>query len=165
MKKILILIILFSFTDIYSQESEQLHPYFLSTDAEYSIFKFIQNENKDEIEFRINEITENRIIFEVFTNRKQINNSNRKLFIDDRFYPINFMTDNFFRVIMEKDFPVIHKVDENGENQIRMKMPSVTERIKNKELYRDNTKPIIYCGKSIYWIVDKDGNLLETNSK
>lgn len=45
-----------------------------------------------------------------------------------------------------------------------VKIPSIEERMKNKSLYaKDRITNII--DRSIFWIVDKHGKLIETNSK
>jgi hypothetical protein len=168
MKKTIILII-FSLvvTNCSTIPKNNIIPYLLSIEAESSIYDNIKNSNKDSIAFYFERLSDNK--FKVHLLKEGILDeysvSNRKLFINDKFYPLIFDIDYKFYVKMKNSYPIVSKFENEDEKKsVSITMPNINERMKNRLLYiRDGRYPRIEL--SIYWIVDNKGNLLETNSK
>lgn len=142
-------------------------PYILSIEAENSIYNTLKNLNKDSITFYFEALNDKKFKFSLLRkgNLEEYSFSNRKLFINDKFYPLILETDYIFFLDMKDDYPIIsifENEDEIKSNSI--KMPKIEERVKNKNLYlKDGRVPIIENNE--YWIVDNKGGLIETNTK
>jgi len=167
-KKILLLSILgFVFSNCVAQNMEKAIPYLFTIDTENSIYKYIKESKKDSIAFFMESMPNEKYKIHVFLDGIQENYSfsNRKLFINDRFYPLILDTDYFFYVKMENDFPVVSKFEDESERKSNViRMPDIKEREKNKSLYLRDEKIKLIC-LSVYWIIDKKGNLIETSIK
>ena len=164
MKKILtfgILCILFGCSSI---PKETVIPYILSIEAEQSIYKTIQMDKTKTALFFVERIEMKKFKFHLLDSDNNVA-SNRKLFVNDRFYPLIFDTDYTFFVKMEGNYPIVSKFENVDEKKSHIvKMPEISERVKNKSLYlKDFKLPLME--NTIYWIVDEKGNLLETNAK
>ncbi|MHC5310907.1 hypothetical protein ACYSNM_12755 [Myroides sp. LJL116] len=83
--------------------------------------------------------------------------TNRMLFINDKFYPIVFETDYFFNTEVKDFKPVVL-----NERDKEIAMPSLKDRKKNIEKY-GYKKRVLIIDNSLYWIVNKKGELIETN--
>ena len=145
----------------YSQD--KIISYILDIEAENSIYQFIKNDSNDEKAFYFENIGQKRIKIHLRKPFIDSSYSNRKLFINDKLYPIIFDTDEYFYVKSENSFPIINKYDKNGNPEF-IKMPSISERMKNRDLYGKSQKHSI-IDWSTYWIVDEKGKLIETNLK
>jgi hypothetical protein len=159
----LVLILILSCSTL---KTNKVIPYLVSIEAENSIYQAINNLNKEKIAFYFENLSDGK--FKVHLIKDGINDkysfSNRKLFINDKFYPIIFDNDYKFFVKTENNYPIISKFEDESEKKSTVvKMPSIYERIKNRNLYIRDSK-INIIDFSIYWIVDTKGNLVETNS-
>ncbi len=164
MKKTILLFLCLFLANLYSQKTT-IVPYLLNIDAENSIYKFIKTESQDSIAFYFERIEKEKIKIHFTKGDSKSLISNRKLFINDKFYPIIFDTDYSFFVNTENDFPTVQKFEDKGERNFKVvKMPTIAERLKNKSLYAQN-KIMNVIDWSTFWIVDLNGKLLETNSK
>lgn len=137
-------------------------PYIVDLNTEKSIYNEILKSDKDVV-FYIEHLSDDTLKFHLITlNDKEFLQSNRKLFINDKFYTLIFESDYWFYSKMEFDKPEVSI--EAGKNVSKdIPIPSIQEREKNPELYGYKKKSII-IDNSIYWIVDKKGKLLKTNS-
>jgi hypothetical protein len=167
MKKIITLIVIcIVFWNCSTRRNEKVIPYIVSIDAENSIYQTIKDLKQNGIVFYFENVEDKKFKIHLIQDEVDIYSfSNRKLFINDRFYPLVFDNDYKFFVKMENGYPIVSKFeDETERNSSVIKMPSIDERMKNKQLYiKDSKKNIIDW--STYWVVDERGNLLETNSK
>lgn len=167
MKKLLYLaFVLITTLSCSTLQTNKIIPYLVSIETENSIYQMINNLNKEKIVFYFENLPDSKFKIHLF--KDGMNNkysfSNRKLFINDRFYPIIFDTDYKFFVKTENNYPIISKFEDESEKKSNVvKMPSINERIKNRNLYIRDSK-INIVDFSIYWIIDAKGNLLETNS-
>jgi len=167
MKKIILIIaIALCISSCATTPKERNIPYSVSIDAEYSIFKAIQNLKQDKISFYLEHISDDKFQIHLLESiNENYSFSNRKLFINDKFYPLIFDTDYLFFVKTENGYPIVTKFENDDEKKFEViKTPSISERFNNKSLYARDMK-INRIDWSIYWIVDSKGNLLETNSK
>ena len=167
MKKVIILLVaLFFKTSLYAQKSE-IVPYMLSFKTEKSIYDIIKDKEKDSLAFFMDRLEGGKYkIHVLFKCTSAYSSSNRKLFINDRFYPLFFDTDYQFNLFELKDnFPIlkIYPSDEDDNYQI-IKMPDLETRIKNNYIFQKRVPVIMHC-TTIYWIIDSNGDLIETKSK
>jgi len=165
MKKILVLILILILSKANAQ-SDSIIPYLLDIETESSIYQFIKSQKKqDSIAFYFEKLKNDRIKIHFTQKSLRTADSNRKLFINDKFYSIIFDTDYQFYVKAENDFPIITKFKDDREREFKIvKMPDIEERLKNKSLYvKDGIRNIIDW--STFWVVDQNGKLIETNSK
>lgn len=137
-------------------------PYVVDLNTEKSMYNEILKSDKS-IAFYIEHLSDETLKFHLITpNDKEFLQSNRKLFINDKFYTLIFDSDYWFYSKMEVDKPeVSFEAVKNVSKD--MPFPSIQEREKNSEVYGYKKKSII-IDNSIYWIVDKKGKLLKTNS-
>ena len=164
MKRILIFIIILIANNSIAQKNTII-PYLLNIETESSIYEYIKTKKKDSIGFLFEKVTEKKYIIHLSSITSRFANSNRKLFINNRFYPIIFDTDYMFYVKIKDDFPVITKYEDDSERKSKeIIIPNIEERLKNKELYSKNVILNI-IDWSINWTIDEKGKLLETNSK
>jgi len=128
-----------------------------------SIYK--KSKKQDSIAFYFEKLKNDRIKIHFTQKSLRTADSNRKLFINDKFYSIIFDTDYQFYVKAENDFPIMTKFKDDREREFKIvKMPDIEERLKNKSLYvKDGIRSIIDW--STFWVVDQNGKLIETNSK
>ena len=142
-------------------------PYILSIDVENSINSNIKDIDKKNISFYLEILPENQ--YKIHLLKYKINESysfsNRKIFINDRFFPLIFDLDYKFHVKMIDYYPIVSKfTDESERNLTTFKMPTTEERFINKSLYiKDRILPRFEM--TTFWIFDNSGKLLETNSK
>ena len=164
MKKILVLILI-SILSKANAQSNSIIPYLLDIETESSIYQFIQRQKQDSIAFYFEKLENDRIKIHFTQKSLRTADSNRKLFINDKYYSIIFDTDYQFYVKAENDFPIITKFKDDREREFEIvKMPNIEDRLKNKYLYaKDGIKQLIDW--STFWIVDQNGKLIETNSK
>lgn len=168
MKKIIVLIIIsFTFYNCSSVYTEKVIPYSVSIESENSIYHTIESLNQNNISFYFETLEDNKFKIHLITDGINGNYffSNRKLFVNDKFYPLVFDTDYKFFVRMKDNYPIISKFEDDTEKKSTViKMPEIEERVKNINLYlKDSKRKII--DSSTYWVVDVKGNLLETNAK
>lgn len=167
MKKIIILILAFLTFSCSSVNRDKTIPYILSIDAEESIYKSLQSQNNDGLYFFFEHLPNNNFKIHLFEDgfNHEFYFSNRRLLINDRFYPIIFDTDYFFYLEKKDNIPVVLKFKNEDEKQSEtVKIPTILERSKNRTLYAYKKKHQI-IDHSIFWIVDLKGNLIETNSR
>ena len=164
MKKILVLILISILSKANAQSNSSI-PYLLDIETESSIYQFIQRQKQDSIAFYFEKLENDRIKIHFTQKSLRTADSNRKLFINDKYYSIIFDTDYQFYVKAENDFPIITKFKDDREREFEIvKMPNIEDRLKNKYLYaKDGIKQLIDW--STFWIVDQNGKLIETNSK
>ena len=153
MKKILVLILI-SILSKANAQSNSIIPYLLDIETESSIYQFIKSQKQDSIAFYFEKLENDRIKIHFTQKSLRTADSNRKLFINDKYYSIIFDTDYQFYVKAENDFPIITKFKDDREREFEIvKMPNIEERLKNKYLYaKDGIKHLIDW--STFWIVD-----------
>lgn len=166
MKKLFICIIItFTFLGCATISRSKVIPYILSIEAENSIYQKIKDYDKNKIAFYFERIEKNKNRIHLLKDgiNDKYSFSNRKLFINDRFYPLIFDNDDNFYVEMVNNFPVVFKFEDETEMKSnKFKMPNIEERIKNKNLYiKSMIKRLIEI--STNWVVDDNGKLIETN--
>ena len=164
MKKILSLLTLLFFLNSFSQKNTII-PYILDIDAENSIYQFIKDKKQENIAFYFERLENEKIKIHFTQKSRRSADSNRKLFINDKFYSVIFDLDYMFYVKANDNFPLVSKFKDDREREFEIvKIPNIEERMKNRDLYaKDGIKNIIDW--STFWIVDEDGKLIETNSK
>jgi hypothetical protein len=164
MKKIILSLFVINLIGCESLPKENIVPYVLSIEAENSIYKAIKNENKDSIIFYFKQLSIDKFEFDLLKGDKY-SFSNRKLYVNDQFYPLIFETDYIFYSKMVDGKPLVLKFNDDTEKKSsQVKIPDIQERLINKSLYSIMRKKNI-LDMTIFWIVDSKGNLLETNSK
>ena len=138
-------------------------PYVIDVIAEKSIYKEVFKSTEKNIVFYIEHLSDSTLKFHLInSNDKEFLATNRKLFINDKFYPIIFDTDYLFYSEMKDGQPIVsYEVKKNIYEKISI--PNIQVREKNPELYGYKKKSLI-IDNSIYWILDKKGKLLQTNS-
>lgn len=168
MKNIIYLLLTcFVFSSCSSIKHKKVIPYFISTESEFSIYENIKNLKKDHIVFYFENIGDKKFKIHLFNDNveDQYSFSNRKIFINDTFYPLIFDTDYIFFVKTKNNYPVISKFNDDSERNFSIiKIPNIEERVKNSVQYLKDTKYNI-IDFSTYWIIDNKGKLIETNSK
>lgn len=139
-------------------------PYLIDVSAEKSIYKEVFKSTEKNIVFYIEHLSDSTLKFHLInSNDKEFLETNRKLFINDKLYPIIFDTDYLFYSEMKDGQPIVsYEIKKNIYEKIYI--PTIQEREKNPELYGYKRKAII-IDHSIYWILDKKGKLLQTNSE
>ncbi len=156
-----ILIFLFSFLiNCRSIPEMKIIPYLVSIETEDSIYGKIKSMNN--VSFYLEHISTNEYKIHLMESEKS-NQSNRMIFINDKFYPLFFDTDYLFYVKMKNNYPIVSKFENEDEKKSsEIKIPTIDERIKNKNLFlRDRTS--LNIDWSIFWVVDSKGNLIKTN--
>jgi hypothetical protein len=137
-------------------------PYVVDLNTERSIYNEILKEKKD-IAFLVEFLPDETLKFHLITpNDKEFLKSNRKLFINDKFYPIIFYSDYWFYSKMKADKPVV-SLEEQKNIYKEIPMPDIREREKDPGAY-GYPKKILILDHGIYWIVNKKGELIKTNS-
>lgn len=137
-------------------------PYIIDLNAEKSIYKEVLKSTGKSIVFYIEHLSDSTLKFHLINfNDKDLLATNRKLFINDKLYPIIFDTDYLFYSEMKDGHPIVsYEVKKNIYQKIYI--PTIQVREKNPELYGYKKKSLI-IDHSIYWILDKNGKLLRTN--
>jgi hypothetical protein len=144
MKKIIILFTLLYITNLYSQNNAII-PYVFKIETENSIYEFIKDKKQDSIAFYFERLESNKIKIHLIKKSRRSADSNRKLFVSDKYYPIIFDTDYMFYVKSDNDFPVVtrFKNDRERESEIVI-LPNIDESLKSKTLYlKDGIRSII----------------------
>ncbi len=168
MKQILASIFIFCTLSLCkAQSSEKIIPYLLGIEAENTIYQFLKSsDKKDSIAFYMESLPDDK--YKIYFLRLGIKNpnaniSNRKLFINDRFYPLILDTDYWFYVKMENNFPIVGKFENEDEKKSNyIKIPPIEQRLKDKALIlRDGKYPNYEL--TVNWTVDKKGNLVGSN--
>lgn len=164
MKKILnfgFVLLLISCTSV--KDNLNVIPYIIDMSSEKSIYEEIIKKDNKNVVFYIEHLPDSTLKLHLLNSvDKEFLITNRKLFINDKFYPIIFDTDYLFYSEMKEGHPIISfEVDKNSYRDIAM--PSLKERENNPELYGYKKKSIL-IDSSLYWIIDKKGKLLKTNS-
>ena len=164
MKKTILLFTFLYISNLYSQKNTII-PYVLDINSENSIYQYIKEKKQDSIAFYFERLENDKIKIHLSQKSRRSADSNRKLLINDKLYSIIFDLDYIFYVKSKDDFPIVTKFKDDREREFDIvKMPNIEERMKNKSLYaKDQIKSIIDW--SIFWIVDQNGKLVETNSK
>lgn len=162
--KIIAALLALSLSNCTSQKNVVI-PYVLNIEAENSIYESIKNMNNDNISFYLEHLKDNNIKVHLSNVDVRFQHSNRKLFINDKFYPLVFDTDYKFYGEVKDNYPVIIKFEDEYERKsVSIKIPKLEERLKNKSLYLE--KVVIYnIDWSTFWVIDNNGKLLETNSQ
>ncbi|SIN69991.1 hypothetical protein SAMN04488055_0733 [Chitinophaga niabensis] len=137
-------------------------PYVVDLNTEKSIYNEILR-TKEDIAFFVEHLSDETLKFHLATlYQKEFIQSNRKLFINDKFYPIVFDSDYWFYSKIKANKPVV-TIEERKYVYKEIPMPSIQEREKSPHSY-GYPKKISVIDHSIYWIVDKKGKLIKTNS-
>lgn len=161
---VILLIVLLKFFSACSVRQNVFIPYILGLEAEQSIYQAIEHNEKN-ISFYFESLLGKKYKVHLYDRKDIFSSSQRKLFINDKFYPIVFDTDYKFYVKLQNNFPTIRKFENYEERKSNyVRIPSIEERLKDNSLYLKDviTNNIDW---STYWIVNEDGDLLETNSK
>jgi len=162
-RNIIIIAILLTSFCLWKISAQNTIPYLVNLETEKSIYKEILNMPKEDISFLLENLSDKTfkihlIIFK--SNDLQI--TNRKLFVNNEFYPLIFYTDYLFYTKLKDDKPIV-SFEESKNVYKDIAIPTIEERKKNSHLYSLKRKSII-IDNSIYWIVDNKGDLMETNS-
>lgn len=138
-------------------------PYIIDISAEKSIYKEIFKLEDKNLFFYIEHLSDSSLKFYLInSNGKDFPKTDRKLFVNDKLYPIIFDTDYLFYSEVKDGTPLVsYEVKKNIYKEIPM--PNIEKREKNPELYGYKKKSII-IDNSVYWILDKKGKLLKTNT-
>ncbi|SCY14828.1 hypothetical protein SAMN02927916_1272 [Flavobacterium anhuiense] len=138
-------------------------PYLVDIGAEKSIYNEISKNRDRDVVFYVEHLSDSTIKFHLISsNGNDFLRTDRKLFVNDKLYPIIFDTDYLFYSEMKDGKPIISmEVTKNSYEEIPI--PSIEEREKNPELYGFKKKSIM-IDNSIYWILDQKGKLLKTNT-
>lgn len=161
---IIVVVIVVQFLSNCSSQKNVVIPYILAIETESSIYQSIKGNDKN-VSFYFEHLPENKYKIHLSTGDTKFLAFSRKLFVNDKLYPIIFDADYSFYVKSQNNFPTISKFENEDERKsISIKMPDIAERLKNKSLYIKDVKTN-NMDWSTYWIVDANGNLLETNSK
>lgn len=173
-KKYIIILVIFSFLFSCSavrndSKSKGIIVYLLSSETEKSIYDLIQKYYKkdNEVTFYINHQSSSRIkisLVKISQDDLIVASTNRKLFINDTYYPLIFSTDFNFYTEMRDGNPLICETDRDKEVEKMIKILSLNERMKNTDegKYSFPRKTILF-EYPYYWIVDTRGKLIETN--
>ena len=160
MKCILIFLLFLLTSNLIAQENTII-PYILNIQSEKAIYDHIEFKDKDSISFLLEHLDGNKFKIHLTTIDSRFAKSNRKLFVNDRFYPLYFRTDDSFYVELINDFPVVSKMLNDTENS-EIPIPSIAERLKDQSSYW-KTRIYTIIDLSAYWIINEKGQLLETN--
>lgn len=145
-----------------SKKSNSIIPYFLNIDTEKNIYKKIQKFEQEDVVFYLEIISKNSYKLHLIKSKgeEDFMKTNRKLFINDRFYPIIFETDYNFFIELKKDFPVVTKfrneLDGKGE---KINIPPIEIRDKERDLFSYPKKQLI-LDNSIFWLIDNRGKII-----
>ena len=140
--------------------------YLLSIEAEYSIYSYISKHNEYECFFLFEFLDDNKIKIHLRDKKgyKDFLPSNRKLYIDNKYYDIMFKTDLSLQIASMNDVPQVwygnnskKKLDQN------INIPSISVRNSKPENFGYERKFQI-LDLSVYWIVNHQGDLIESNS-
>ncbi len=164
-RKILIIAILLTSFCLLKISAQNTIPYLVNLETEKSIYKEILNMPKEDISFLIENLSDKTFKIHLINfKNNDLQITNRKLFVNNEFYPIIFYTDYLFYTELKDDKPIVSFEEKEGKYVYKdITIPTIEEREKNNHLYGLKRKLII-IDNSIYWIVDNKGDLLETNS-
>jgi hypothetical protein len=145
-----------------SLKKETIIPYVVDLSTEKSIHKEILKSRKD-IVFYVEHLSDLTLKFHLISsNDKEFLSSNRKLYINDKLYTLIFDTDYWFYSKAISNKPIV-SFEEQKNVYKDIFIPSIEQREKNPQSYGYPKKAII-IDNSIYWIVDKKGKLIDTNT-
>lgn len=144
------------------KNNKDIIPYLIDLSAEKSIYEEIKKSSDQNIVFFVEHLPDSTLKFYMISSiDKELLKTNRKLFINNKFYPLLFDTDNFFSTRMKNSVPIVSfEFEKNSYKEIPI--PTIEEREKNPELF-GYKKTRIIIDNSIYWIVDKKGKLIKSN--
>lgn len=144
--------------------AQKIFPYLVSFEVEKSIYKYIENRGDTDVVFVFQNISDN--IFKIHLLRNVDNDlklSDRKIFVNDTFYPLIFYTDFIFFTELENSKPIV-TYEKVKSNDSIIEIPSIEIREKDIHNYGYKRNAFI-IDNSIYWIIDSKGKLIETNSE
>jgi hypothetical protein len=140
--------------------------YLLSTEAEYSIYSYISKYNEYECFFLFEFLDDNKIKIHLRDKKdyKDFLPSNRKLYINNKYYDIMFKTDFSLYIGTKNDVPQVWYGD-NPKKKLDqyIDIPNVSVRNSKPENFGYERKLNI-IDLSIYWIVNSQGDLIESNT-
>lgn len=162
-RKILIIAILLTSFCLLKISAQNTIPYLVNLETEKSIYKEILNKPKEDVAFFMESLSDKTFKIHLINFKSSaLQITNRKLFVNNEFYPIIFYTDYLFYTELKGDKPLV-SFEESKNVYKNISIPTIEEREKNNHLYGLKRKSII-IDNSIYWIVNNKGDLLETNS-
>ncbi|WP_430614110.1 hypothetical protein [Flavobacterium sp. JP2137] len=157
--RVIIVVSLLILTSCSIKKQAEMIPYVLDLNTEESIYNEISRSNGNgKIVFFLEFMSDSMLKFSLLDlDNKEALITNRKLFINDKFYPIVFETDYFFYTEIKEFKPVVLNEDDK-----EIIMPTIKERKNNIGQY-GYKKRVLIIDNSLYWIVNKKGALIETN--
>ena len=136
----------------------------LDIDTELSIYNEIKRTDFD-FAFYVSSESDSTYSFKLVrcSKNEMVSRTNRKLFVNDRYYPIIFNTDYIFYSKTSKNMPLVAKsLSRYSEKEVAT--PPIDERYKNKDTYsRMAARPLWH--NYAYWVVDIHGKIIETNTE
>lgn len=162
--KNLFLILLFSLLLSCSARKEgNIIGYLLAADTEKSIHDELLERGKGKPAiFYLEFLSDSQYKIHLLDESSEFEITNRKLFVNKEFYPIIFATDYLFYTELRDNYPVI-SLEKTLSEYSNIKIPNIDERVRNPDIYGMPRKALI-IDNSIFWIVDRNGRLVETNS-
>lgn len=159
MRLILVLSLLILTSCSVKKQAEMI-PYVLDLNAEESIYnEILRSKGNGKNVFFVEFMSDSMLKFSLLDiDNKEALITNRKLFINDKFYPIVFETDYFFYTEIKGFKPVVLNEDDR-----EIVMPTIKERKRNIGKY-GYKKRVLIIDNSLYWIVNRKGELIETNA-
>ncbi len=183
MKKLIVLSLLIGFVNCKSTQhaNNNFIPYLLPLETESAIFKemsYIPSEKKIAFYFDFEKNGSINIWADTFSNgySKEVRLSNRKLFINDKFYPLVFSTDETFQAILEGGNIIVtkdcyyHKPDRK-EVITEIIIPTISEREKlfpyiDKEPCQISQRRTISMRHQGYLLtIDIKGNIVKVDKR
>lgn len=162
MKNILLLIVIVLTISCSTKRDIALIGYLLAIDTEKSIYQELLNSGKGEtVVFYLEHLSDHQIKIHLLEEIGDFASTNRKLFINDKFYPLIFDTDYLFYTKLKANYPAITK-EKSLSGQSTVKIPTIEERDRNFKIY-GVPKKVLILEYSTYWIVNRQGELIETN--
>ena len=162
MKNIIKIGLVFLLVGCSTTKDTDIIPYVLDIDTEKEIFnRLLELENKD-IMFYWEHLPDLNYKLHLISsiNKQEFSSTNRKLFINNKFYPIVFDTDYQFYSKLKDGYPIVSFEDRKRNTTKDIKIPSISEREKNFDLYGYKKKNLI-IDNSYFWIIDKKGKLIK----
>ncbi|MGV3460638.1 MAG: hypothetical protein ACO1N9_09325 [Flavobacterium sp.] len=159
MKKLQLLLLFVTLVNCSSKKDAGFIGYLLSIDTEKSIYGELlkRNKNKPAI-FYLEHLPDSKIKIHLIEQSGDFTSTNRKLFINDKYYPLIFETDYLFYTELKDGFPIVT----TDKPVIKKSISSIKERTENPDAY-GIIKKVLVIEHSTYWIIDKKRKLLETN--
>ncbi|MDR2223112.1 MAG: hypothetical protein LBE34_10290 [Flavobacteriaceae bacterium] len=158
MRLILVLSLLILTSCSVKKQAEMI-PYVLDLNVEESIYnEILRSKGNGKKVFFVEFMSDSMLKFSLLDiDNKEALITNRKLFINDKFYPIVFETDYFFNIGIKDSKPVVFNEDDK-----EIAMPTIKERKNNIGQY-GYKKTVLIIDNSLYWIVNRKGELIKTN--